>query len=465
MTDYLTIFKTFIEQEHLFAEGRRVLLAVSGGRDSATLCHLMASAGYGFAIAHCNFHLRPGDCDRDEAFVRRMAEGYGVPCFVAQFNTNEEARREGLSIEEAARKQRYEFFDAVCRREGMDCVATAHHRDDAIETFFINLVRGTGIAGLRGIPVCNGRVVRPLLCFRRDDIDGYVRHHHLEYVEDYTNSEAVFMRNRIRLQLMPLMRTLSPSFDATMWENMQRLSEAEQIYRAVVDHDRNNLLHAVSSAGEQASSRAYPAGEQASSRATYTISIDKLMNLSPLNTRLFELLRPFGFTTAVAKEVALSLHSQSGKQFFSPTHRLVKDRDSLLLLPLEKETDNEYRIDSFESQQELPVGMTFSVSRYDGEAIRLPRSEAWFDMDKVLFPLTLRHWRAGDRFRPFGMRGSRLVSDLFSDLKLSLADKEQAWLLCDAKGNILWVVGMRAAAVAAVTAGTVRVMAVKMRGG
>ena len=189
------------------------------------------------------------------------------------------------------------------------------------------------------------------------------------------------------------------------------------------------------------------------------------MNLSPLNTRLFELLRPFGFTTAVAKEVALSLHSQSGKQFFSPTHRLVKDRDSLLLLPLEKETDNEYRIDSFESQQELPVGMTFSVSRYDGEAIRLPRSEAWFDMDKVLFPLTLRHWRAGDRFRPFGMRGSRLVSDLFSDLKLSLADKEQAWLLCDAKGNILWVVGMRAAAVAAVTAGTVRVMAVKMRGG
>lgn len=415
-----------------------MLLAVSGGRDSVTLCHLMAQGGFGFAIAHCNFHLRPGDCDRDEAFVRSLAEHYGVPCHVAQFDTLQYASREKLSVEDAARRLRYAFFDEVRDRERFDLVATAHHRDDSVETFFINLLRGTGITGLHGILPRNGHIIRPLLPFSRDEINTYVRVNSLEYVEDYTNSQPVYLRNRIRQQLIPIMRQLSPSFDDVMRENMRHLADAGVLYNRQVDMLRESLLRPF--------------------RTGYAISVDRLLQSQPVRTTLFELLRPFGFTSAVTDQIVLSLQSQSGKQFFSPTHRLIKDRSRLLLSPLTVDETPQFVVPSDIAKSLLPSGISVTMDKFCGIVPRLNHNEAWFDYDSLDFPLHMRHWSKGDRFRPFGMSGSRLVSDLFSDSKLSLADKESAWILCDNGGTILWIAGMRASCEALVTQSTKTVL-------
>ena len=421
-----------------------MLLAVSGGRDSVALCHLINSAHIPFAIAHCNFHLRPDDCDRDEAFVRRMAMQYDVPVHIASFDTNSYARAEGLSTEEAARKLRYRFFEEQRVANGYSAIVTAHHRDDSIETFFINLIRGTGIAGLHGIQLRNGYIVRPLLPFGRDEIDEYVRQNNLEYVEDYTNSQTIYLRNRIRLQLLPLFRQISPSFDNVMEGNISRLAETEQIFQSAVEQVRQHLL------------KTYNDG--------FAISVAELKKLSPLNTYLFELLRPFGFTPAVAAEIAQSLDSQSGKQFFSPTHRLVKDRDSLLVSPIvmPQQPCSEYIINDVDEKRALPFPMNIHIDAFSGVPERLGHNEVWFDLEGVAFPLTLRHWLHGDRFTPFGMKGSRLLSDFFSDLKLSLPEKESTWILCDAAGTILWVVGLRASDKARVTPNTKRVLKISI---
>lgn len=435
-------FKNFINEEHLFADGRQVLLAVSGGRDSVTLCDLMARAGYDFAIAHCNFHLRPGDCDRDEAFVRQLAANYGALFFVTQFDTVDYAKEHGLSIEEAARTLRYDYFFRLCRDEHFDAVATAHHRDDAIETFFINLLRGTGVSGLHGIKVRNGNVVRPMLCFSRNDVDNYVKERGLHFVEDTTNAETQFLRNRIRHQVLPLFRDISPSFDETMDGNMARLREVEQLYKLVVDDDRARLLKP--------------------NESGFAVDIMAVRGLVPLKTRLFELLRPFGFNSAVVDDILSALDSQSGKQFFSASHRILKDREQLLIEPFGDNDVSEYLIDRIEERPQLPIAMSMRISEYHGESVRLAENEAWYDYDRVHFPLTLRRWRHGDRFVPFGMKGSRLVSDFFSDMKLSLSEKEQTWLLCDAEGRILWVVGKRASGIARVDSDTRQVMQLKV---
>ena len=431
-------FEQFIRNEHLFPEGEQVLLAVSGGRDSVALANLVYTARIPFAIAHCNFHLRPGDCDRDETFVRSLADTYGVPCYVAQFDTNEYAAANHQSIEEAARNLRYRFFEQTLDSHNLAVVATAHHRDDAIETFFINLLRGTGIAGLQGIPLRNNRIVRPLLPFGRDEINAYISQHNLSYVEDTTNNQPLYLRNRIRLQLIPLLQSLSPSFFSTMQSNINHLGDAYQIYQSAIREVSQRLL--------------VPASDG------YTIDISQLRQLSPLSTFLFELVRPFGFTPLMAEEILSSLDAQSGKQFFSTTHKIVKDRERLIITPLTIQQSDSYIISRLDEIPELPISLGFSVFSYDGTPVRLAPHQAWFDLDQLQFPLTLRHWNSGDRFKPFGMKGSRLVSDLLNDLKISRPQKDRTWILNDADENILWVVGLRASSVAVVTGSTQRIL-------
>ena len=442
-----------------------MLLAVSGGRDSVTLFDLMCRAGYDVGVAHCNFHLRPGDSDRDEAFVRRLAAERSLPCHVAQFDTLAYASAHGLSVEEAARDLRYAFFEQLRVQEGYDLVATAHHRDDAIETFFINLLRGTGIGGLHGILPRNNHVVRPLLPYGRDDIDAYVSEQRLPYVDDSTNMQPLFLRNRIRLQLIPLLRDISPSFDDVMQSNMRHLTDAGTVYRKAVERIRDEVL-----------------GGDGDS---FAIDIARLRKYEPLDTLLFELLRPFGFNGSVASQVAASLDAQSGKRFLSPSHTLLKDRDRLLVTPSnshlrllsqEQDCQEHGRNDFFLIYEDtdlsaLPIPLAMEVRSYDGTVPRLSRNEAWFDRSQLTYPLVLRHWRNGDRFRPYGMSGTRLVSDLFIDLKLSLDAKADAWLLVDGDGDaadscadrgngtILWVVGLRAAHHAVVTPATTEVVA------
>lgn len=439
----LNRFVEHIAKEHLIAHGQQVLLAVSGGRDSVAMADLMVRAGYRCGLAHCNFNLRPGDCDRDEAFVCRLAADMQLPFYVANFDTVEYATEHGLSVEEAARELRYAFFEEVRVQEGYDLIATAHHADDAIETFFINLIRGTGIAGLRGIPRRNGAIIRPMLPFSRKDIDDYIAERGLSFVEDYTNAQTLYLRNRIRHTLLPVIREISPSFDATMQDNMRNLDEACGIYRDVVDEVANRLLQ--------------PADDG------YEIDIASLRSLSPLRTYLFELLRPFGFSSSVVNDIISSLDAQSGKQFFSPTHRLLKDRERLFILPNKADELEEYVITKGITSIEKPVALMFDIVATDGKPIKLGKDEAWFDNDKLEYPLVLRHWHDGDRFTPFGMKGSRLLSDLFSDMKMNRAEKEKVWILCDANNEILWVVGIRASARCAVSKSTEKVLRCRLQ--
>lgn len=419
-------FKDYINAQSLFSSTQKGLLAVSGGIDSSVLCHLMHLSGFPFAIAHCNFHLRSDDSDRDERFVRQLADKYGVDIFVVQFDTTGYAHSNHLSIEEAARHLRYDFFEQVRCQNHFTYIATAHHRDDATETFFLNLLRGTGISGLHGILPCNGYIVRPLLPFGRDEIEQFALSQGLQHVDDSTNASTLYQRNRIRLKLMPLLREISPSVDYTMQQNIARITEAEQIYLQAIEDCRSSLVHIQDSIA--------------------TISLSAIENLSPKRTLLFELLRPYGFTAAVVDDVISSLHHQSGILFLSPTHRMVKDRELLCIEPLQMESaiEEKYFIMQWDRIIETPINLCLTTISFNGTFTRLPSNQASFDADAVRWPLCLRHWHHGDKFIPFGMQGSRLVSDFFSDKKLSRIDKEHVWILCDSTNTILWLVGLRA---------------------
>ena len=390
-----------------------ILAAVSGGRDSVVLAELLHRGGYRFEIAHCNFHLRGDESDRDEQFVRDLANRYGVPCHVAQFDTDAYASEKKVSTEMAARELRYEWFEKVRQERGLDLIAVAHHRDDAIETYFINLLRGAGLAGLCGMKAQNGHVVRPLLHVSREEIDRYIAENGLHYVDDRTNATDLYLRNRIRHQLMPLLRELNPAFDTTMEQNLLNLSDANEIYQNTIAQLRDNAL------------TRQPDGID-------EIPISAIENLCPQTTLLFELLRPYGFSADVVGEILDGLHGESGRQYRSATHIAVKDRDTLQIAPLDRHV----------IQPQLTISAPLPRNRFTN--LKTTSDTILCDAEKLKQPLTLRHWRDGDRFHPFGMKGTRLVSDYFTDRKLSVIEKQQQWLLCDVDGRIVWLVGLRA---------------------
>lgn len=410
---------------------KSVLAAVSGGRDSVVLAELLHRGGYRFEIAHCNFHLRGDESNRDEQFVRRLAERYGVPCHVAHFDTDAYASEKKISIEMAARELRYEWFEQVRLERGLDLIAVAHHRDDAIETFFINLLRGAGLSGLCGMKEENGKVVRPLLHISREEIDKFVADENLEYVDDCTNATDLYLRNRIRHQLIPLMRELNPSFDTTMEQNLHNLSDANEVFIRTLENIKNEVI------------TKRPDGID-------EIAVSDVEQFNPQSTILFELLRPYGFNSDTVTEILAGLNGESGRQYISQSHRLVKDRETLQIIPLNN-TDRRPDIDISE-----PFKRETLITLKTGKDTIL------CDAEKLKRPLSLRKWRDGDRFYPFGMKGSRLVSDFFSDLKLSIIEKQQQWLLCDADGEIVWLVGMRADGHFAITDKTEDVVRIKI---
>ena len=404
-------FKSYVNGQHLFSSEQQVLLAVSGGRDSVCMAHLMHTAGYRFAIAHCNFHLRPGDCDRDQQFVVQLAESLDVPCYTVDFDTRDYASRHGQGIEEAARNLRYGWFAELCVGHGFYCLATAHHRDDSVETFFLNLMRGTGIAGLHGIrPVTqlNGMtVVRPMLCFQRADIDRYVEEQGLTYVEDSTNSAIDVRRNRIRLQLMPMLRKLYPSVDETMQANIERLNDTEHIYRAAIASLAERLVR--------------PYRSPVPTVTTQMVSISLASIPEPRGTILFELLHPYGFNSSVVSDM-LRCEQQTGKQFRSSTHDAVISRGSLIVA---------------ERRDPVPPDIVETEDVY----FRV-RHSVLIDADQARRPFSLRLWEAGDRFYPNGMPYRRKVSDYLKDRKLNRIEKHYVYVLVDAEGRIVWIVGL-----------------------
>ena len=433
-------FTDFILQQHLLSPGQEVLLAVSGGRDSVCMAHLFHRAAIPFAVAHCNFHLRPGDCDRDQALVRRMAGDFGVPFFTADFDTLAVADATGRSIEEAARHLRYSFFDDHCRSHGFAAVATAHHRDDSVETFFLNLFRGTGISGLHGIRprsrLGSLAVVRPMLCFSRADIDAYVQTHALPFADDYTNALLDAQRNRIRLRLMPLLRELYPSVDATMAANLERFAQAGEVYGRAVDDLSRRLRRS---------------GRSPFCFGFHSFVLADLLALEPLPTLLFELLRPYGFSSAVAAEVAEVLRRpRTGSLFLSATHAAAIDRPRLLVV------ERDFAVSPTLSTATASVPPAPSARERDALCL-----QECVDADSLHLPLSLRPWQPGDRFFPLGMDHPRRLSDFLKDCKINVFEKRCVHVAIDADGRIVWVVGLRLDNRFRVTPSTSRLLVLK----
>lgn len=422
----LSQFRQYISEFGLFDETDKILIAVSGGIDSMVLAELFHRAGFNFAIAHCNFGLRGAESNQDEKFVVSIAEAYGVPCFVKHFKTREYAGFNKISVQMAARTLRYEWFDELLAAEGFKTLATAHHLDDQIETFFINLLRGTGISGLHGIMPNRTKVVHPLMFAFRRQIEEFAGDEAIAYREDSSNRSTKYLRNKLRHDLMPLLAEINPEFRKTITFTIDRLRESEKMLSNHL-HDIRDLVIKIDD-------------------GIVKLNITALKKLTPTDTYLYELLEPYGFNRSVSDEVAAGLDEISGNQYFSPTHRLIKDREFLLITesgPSGMQPSGEIILEEGTIELKKPIPLRISVIP-NSNTLRINKSGliAMLDASKISWPLRLRKWKEGDTFVPYGMNNNKKLSDFFIDNKFSIVEKENAWLLIS--GNeIAWVVGHR----------------------
>ena len=409
----------YIIQHQLLSGEKPVVVGISGGADSVALLHILVSLGYKCIAAHCNFNLRGDESSRDEQFTTDFTQRLQVPLCKISFETNKYAQENRLSVEMAARELRYRWFEELLNTYDADAVAVAHHRDDSVETLLINLTRGSGLTGLTGIKPKNGNVVRPLLCVSREDIYAYIENNGLEYVTDSSNSSDIYTRNFIRLKVIPLLEEINPSVKASLARTANHLYDASLIYNHSIEEARRVIIQ------------------------NNRLSISALLSFPAPATILYEMLKPYGFSRTVCESIFTVLDKDSGKIFYSSTHRLLKDRSDLLIDVLSGEDNRAYLINLEDDNVDLPVELKpeIVVIKEDYQ-IEKDRKFAYFDFDKLSFPLVLRHWQEGDWFVPFGMKGKKKISDYFSDKKFSLFDKEKTWLLCSGQ-DVIWIVGER----------------------
>lgn len=416
-------FRSYIKENGLCTATDRIFVAVSGGIDSVVLLDLFVKAGYFCSIIHCNFQLRAEESDEDEKFVKDLAVSYGVPVFTKLFETEEYAQVNQLSIQMAARELRYEWFEEIRQEQGYDYVATAHNINDILETFIFNLTRGTGIHGLTGIKNKTNSIIRPLLFSTRQEIADYANTNSIKWREDSSNSTLKYTRNKIRHQILPLFEQINPKFTQTMIDNINRLSEAEEIFNQSITREKEELLKRDSS--------------------FLSISIESLRLLHPLKTWLYEILKDFNFTPPVISDIIESLDRPPGSQFFSKTHRITKDRGRLLIQPIREIPSKKYYIEDPYREINEPVSLEMDIiSKSDDLKFIDDPLVALLDLDMLQFPLIIRKWEQGDYFRPLGMKNLKKLSDFFIDLRLSIPEKENIWLLTSGP-EIIWIIGFR----------------------
>ena len=415
--------QAYIHQHSLFAANDKIIVGVSGGADSCALLHLLLSLNYNCVIAHCNFHLRGDESGRDELFVTELARQYNCPLHNIHFNTTQFAAENNISIEMAARELRYEWFEKIRQEENAACIAVAHHSDDVVETVLMNLTRGTGINGLTGIKPKNGTIVRPLLCVLREDILQYIKQNRLSFVTDSTNNDTSFVRNNFRNIIIPALEKINPSFSANLLQTANRLNDAAHIYNIYIHNVKQNIVTAEND--------------------YIYISISKLKAEKIIRSILFEILKEYNFNASQCDNIVDNLDNTSGKIFLSSSHRLVKDREFLIINSINTTVDEETKIDFNQTKITHPVNLTIEIiEKKDDTIIENNPAIACLDADKISFPLTLRHWKNGDVFYPLGMKGKKKVSDFFTDKKYTLTQKEKAWLLLS-DGKILWIINER----------------------
>lgn len=413
----------FIREKQLAQPHHRLLAAVSGGIDSVVLCDILLRLRLPFAIAHCHFGLRAEASDADEVFVKKLAKKYGVPFFSKHFHPKALAAEQKVSVQMAARHLRYAWFEQLRQQKGYDAVATAHHRNDSAETLLLNLTKGTGIAGLHGIPVRNGHVIRPLLCLTKAQVRAYAEKHHLAWREDSSNESPKYQRNLIRHEVVPALKKINPAFEDTLQRTIAKMQATEEVLQAYVAEARQKAL-------KQENGAAY-------------LDIAGLQLLRGLPVVLHELLRPYHFSFEAVEEIIASFGGLSGKTFSSPTHLLVKDRHRLVLTPHPAASPDFYSVEEGQDALETPY-FRLLLRRLPAEGyVVSPSAEvAALDATRVKFPLRVRKWEQGDWFVPLGMTGKKKISDFLIDRKVPLNLKEQVMVLVSGS-DIAWVTGFR----------------------
>ncbi|MDN5554568.1 tRNA lysidine(34) synthetase TilS [Prevotella sp.] len=420
--------KRYVEINHLLSANGRYLVALSGGSDSVALLRVMIDLGYCVEAMHCNFRLRGEESDRDEKFCENLCNEQNVPFHRVHFDTKSYASLHKVSIEMAARELRYDYFEKLRKDLSADAILVAHHRDDSVETLLINLIRGTGLHGLQGISSRNGYIIRPLLDVSRNDIIDYLNSIQQNYVTDSSNNVDDVTRNKIRLNIIPLLNQINPSASADIAKTANRIRQAACIFDEAIKKCIDEVV------------------VKKTSSCTY-IDIDRLKSMISSEYVLYSIIHDYSFTPSQIEQISENLDAPSGKIWTSKSHNLLIDRGMIIINSINiddnqnkimkiPETGNYYYNENLEFR--------FSVSEIDSDFEPSKISEVvTLDADKVNFPLVIRYIKNADRFVPFGMNGSKLLSDFLTDNKLTLFDKQKQLVIEDNEGNIVWVVGLR----------------------
>ena len=436
-------FIKYIQQQNLFKKNDKLLVAVSGGADSAALCELCFQANFHFEIAHCNFQLRGEESERDEQFVRALAEKYNVKLFVKKFDTEKYARENKISIQVAARELRYEWFDELVKvddrqqttddqdtsyiKHQTSYIVTAHHANDNIETLLMNFFKGTGIKGLQGILPKQGKIIRPLLFAKREEIRSFIEENNLKFVEDSSNNSDKYTRNYFRHQLIPSIQKVFPQVEENLLNNIDRFNEIETLYQQSIDLHKKKLL-------ERKGNEIH-------------IPVLKLLKSKPLKTIVYEIIKDFGFTAHQTEEVLNLLKSESGKFISSASHRIIKNRNWLIIAPINTLEATHILINEKDKEIDFELGK-LKVGRQpaadDRRPVTFSTSECKIKLDakNITYPLLLRKWKQGDYFYPLGMQKKKKLSKFFIDKKLSLTEKEKVWVI-ESNKKIIWIIGKR----------------------
>ena len=434
-------FQEYATRNELFTKQDKILLTVSGGVDSMVLMSLCVNSGYTVGVAHCNFCLRGAESDEDEILVQERARKYGIECHTRRFDTTGEMELTGESMEMAARRLRYAWFYELCQKHGYTVIAVAHHIDDSIETFFINLLRGTGLRGLTGIHNQVGRVVRPMMFATRKEILDYALHKHIPFREDSSNKSTKYLRNKIRLGLTPRIREINPRFPFIMYRNIERLMAAQRFIDCAID----NIYADVATEQD----------------GIHTIHIDRIMHAGSRDFVIYEILSSrFGFKGDTVDGLCKALSADnSGKRFYSRSHTAYVDRGNIVVTKIQEEDACEVKVQR--GQQRVYCGnsvLYFELCDIDSlTTYNTPDNVALLDADKIEYPLTLRRWCDGDSFIPFGMTGRKKVSDYLIDHKVSMPEKKRQFVMLSA-GEIAWLVGRRIADDVRITSSTETVL-------
>lgn len=422
--EMIKAFQNFIREHKLIPEDRKILIALSGGIDSSVLCYLFQKSKIPFAIAHCNFQLRGTESEKDEIFCKKLAGQYKVQFYPRKFDVKKYSAENNLSIQVAARELRYQWFNQVMKEHKYYATATAHHREDKYETFFINLLRGSGLKGLSGIPVKSGKIIRPLMFAEKVGIENFAKEHLIPFREDLSNLKNDYNRNKVRNQVFPLFERINPGFRKTLDHTIENFRELDNYFEEKIKEFRKKAL------------------TKKNNKEIY--GINDLKSLEPLSFCLHYLLQDLNLNHSEVHEIMGLMDAQSGKKMILKNNIVLKDRKEIIIFPRQKKLSLEILIKKNMKRIDFPVRLVFEKMKTLAEK-NLKKTDqgiAMLDYGKLHFPLSLRNWKKGDHFIPLGMKGKKKLSDFLIDQKISVEEKENV-LVLESNGKIAWIVGLR----------------------